>query len=123
MTRRRKQQHKDPLCPVTAPEAGLPADGADGAQQALHFMYDFLVNGCIDFRGLWQGWKLRNRDLVAPDGARISRQRLEGLLWRDAMELRLAGYASRREAERPKQLVRVVVVELEHFRKHGVAAA
>jgi hypothetical protein len=101
----------------------LPADGAPGAQQALAFMFDAKVHGRIDLNGHWQGYRLRNRELISPGGERITPERLEGLLWRDAMELRLAGYASRREAERPKQLVRVVVVDLEHYRKHGVAAA
>ncbi|MEG3191611.1 hypothetical protein [Lysobacter sp. D1-1-M9] len=83
----------------------------------------------LDFDDDWYGWKLRGRELVSPDRQRISRTRLEGLLWRDAMELRLAGYASRRKAEAAKvaagrrQLVKVVVVELGEYRRHGVGAA
>jgi hypothetical protein len=79
----------------------------------------------IDFTDDWYGWRLRGRHLVSPDGQRITRRRLEGLLWRDGMELRLAGFASRRkvEAERPKrQLVKVVVIQLSEMRVHDVAA-
>ena len=56
----------------------------------------------------------------------MTRRRLEGLLWREEMELRLAGFASRRNAEkeRPKrQLVKVIVVELAQMRVHGEAAS
>ena len=80
----------------------------------------------IDFTDDWYGWRLRGRHLVSPDGQRITRQRLEGLLWRDAMELRHAGFASRRkvEAERPtRQLVKVVVVQLAELRIDGKAAS
>ncbi len=91
--------------------------------EALQYMRDATLNGRIDFVGKWQGWKLRDRELVSPDGQRISSRRLEGLLWRDAMELRLAGFASRRQAEAAKQVVRVVVVRLQDYRQHGIAAA
>jgi len=52
-----------------------------------------------DFDGEWYGWRLRGRHLVSPDGQRMTVERLKGLMWRDAMELRLAGYVSRRKAE------------------------
>jgi hypothetical protein len=80
----------------------------------------------MDFTEDWYGWRLRGRHLVSPDGQRMTRRRLEGLLWRDEMELRLAGFASRRNAEeeRPKrQLVKVIVVELAQMRVHGEAAS
>jgi hypothetical protein len=63
----------------------------------------------------WTGWRIAGRWLVTPDRQRISPERLRGLLWRDEMELRLAGYASRRAAEserRRQQRVRVVIVPL-----------
>lgn len=76
------------------------------------------MTNCIDFDGEWYGWRLRGRHLVSPTGQRITRQRLEGLLWRDELELRRAGYASRRAAEANRQSpqyeqrVRVVIVPL-----------
>lgn len=69
----------------------------------------------FDFEGDWYGWRLRGSWLVTPDGQRITRERLNGLLWRDSMELRLAGFSTRRRAEankRDRQRVKVVVVEL-----------
>ena len=79
-----------------------------------------------DFTDDWYGWRLRGRHLVSPDGQRITRRRLEGLLWRDEIELRLAGFASRRkaEAERPmRQLVKVVVVPLAEIRINDKVAS
>ena len=69
----------------------------------------------IDPDESWYGWRIAGRWLVTPDRQRISPERLRGLLWRDEMELRLAGYASRRQAEEARakrQRVRVVVVPL-----------
>jgi len=82
----------------------------------------------VDFDGEWYGWRLRGRHLVSDDGQRMTPQRLAGLLWRDKMELRRAGFASRRAAEAAKaasgrQLVKVVVIELAAFRQGGVAAS
>src|SRR5690606_8458146 len=49
----------------------------------------------------WNGWRWteNGRYLVSPDGDHMTAERLRGLAWRDAMELRRAGYASRRKAE------------------------
>ena len=65
----------------------------------------------------WPGWRFTDcgRYLRAPDGQHMTQQRLEGLLWRDQMELRRAGYASRRRAEkavRQGAKVKVVIVDL-----------
>ncbi|UNK49855.1 hypothetical protein MNR01_02110 [Lysobacter sp. S4-A87] len=56
-------------------------------------------------------------------------ERLRGLMWRDKMELRLAGYASRRKAEEARktanrnQLVKVVVITLDEYRNSGQRGA
>lgn len=94
-------------------------------EAAMRFLFELQVHNKIDLSGPWSGWKLRGRYLVSPSGDRLSPQRVEGLAWRDAMELRRAGYASRRKAERAKQgpTVRVVVVDLHEYRERGVAAA
>ena len=95
--------------------------------QAAQFMHDAVVYNRIDLVNEWIGFRLRGNDLVAPDGQRISKRRLEGLLWRDKQELRLAGFASRRKAEadrKANQMVKVVVVPLSQFldgRKIGAA--
>lgn len=84
-----------------------------------------MHDGDLDLPDDWTGWRLRGRHLVSPDGERITQERLSGLLWRDQLELRRAGYASRRRAEAARcnrQRVKVVVVELSQLRLHGVAA-
>ena len=82
----------------------------------------------VHFTGDWYGWRLSGRHLVSPDGERITQERLSGLLWRDQCELRLAGYASRRQAELERRRsasgprVKVVIVELAEVRKNGYLA-
>lgn len=64
----------------------------------------------------WDGWSFSasGRHFVSPDRQKITPERLAGLLWRDAMELRRAGLKSRREAEKRvlQGRVKVVVVNL-----------
>lgn len=68
------------------------------------------------------GWRIAGNYLVSPHGDRMTPERLRGLTWRDQMELRLAGYASRRKAEagqRGRQYgpkVKVIVVDLDDWR-------
>ena len=75
------------------------------------------VPSTVEIHPTWKRWRFtaEGRYLVAPDGQHITQQRLEGLLWRDEMELRRAGYRSRRKAEkavRQGALVKVIIVEL-----------
>lgn len=78
---------------------------------------------CQYLSGPFAGWSVRGNYLVSPDGDRMTPERLVGLAWRDQMELRLAGYASRRKAEAgsrkagQRQMVKVVVVDLGDFRE------
>lgn len=74
----------------------------------------------------WAGWRFtpEGRYLVTPDGQHLTEARLRGLAWRETMELRRAGFASRRKAEtaaRRRQPVKVVVVDLAdwHQRQFG----
>lgn len=83
----------------------------------------------IDFDDEWSGWRLRGRYLVSDDGQRISIGRLRGLLWREQLELRRAGYASRRKAEQGRLAagrlprIKVVVIDLAEYRLNGLAAS
>ncbi len=52
----------------------------------------------------WNGWRFAGRFLVSPDGDRMTPERLRGLCWRDYLELRRAGFPSRRAAESVKAL-------------------
>lgn len=88
-------------------------------------LYDAQVHNRIDLTGPWVGWRLRGRELVSPDGQRMSPQRLIGLLWREESEKRLAKARRRREAElarRRQQPVKVIVVELAELRVDGKLA-
>lgn len=82
----------------------------------------------IDFEGGWYGWQLCGRHLVSPDRQRLTRERLASLLFCDELELRRAGFVSRRAAEanrRARQYqsrVKVIVVDLVDLRVHGMAA-
>lgn len=75
------------------------------------------VPGTVEIHPAWERWRFtaEGRYLVAPGGQHITQKRLEGLLWRDEMELRRAGYRSRRKAEKAVRhgaWVKVVVVNL-----------
>ena len=57
--------------------------------EAMEFMYQVLVNGQLDLRNEWNGWKLRGPYLVAPNGDRILPQRLLGLLYTEKLQKRV----------------------------------
>ena len=71
--------------------------------------YERVVHGHTDLRADWLGWKQRGRYLVAPDGQRISPERMRGIMWR---------------LEVSQGPVKVVVVELAdwHARHFGSRA-
>ena len=82
----------------------------------------------MDLPPPFDGYRVAGNYLIGPGRQRITRERLDGLMWRDELELRRAGFASRRKAEaeqRAKQYgprVKVVVIELSDYLHNGVAA-
>lgn len=76
----------------------------------------------------WTGWQIRGNYLVTPTGEKLHRRRVEGMAFREGLELRRAGYASRRAAEAGKSgrqygpRVKVVIIELSEYRINGLAA-
>ena len=75
------------------------------------------VPGTVETPPSWPGWRFTEggRYLVTPDGEHLTQERLRGLAWRDEMELRRAGFASRRRAEKAVRhgaKVKVVIVDL-----------
>ena len=76
----------------------------------------------MDFDDEWRGWKLRGNYLISPCGDRMTPGRVAGLAWRDSLELRRAGFASRRKAEAGKRgqqygpKIKVVIIELAEYR-------
>lgn len=81
----------------------------------------------IDLTEDWYGWRQCGRYLVSHEGQRITVERLRGLLWREQMDLRRQGFASRRQAEQRRRSaafpVKVVVVDLADYRCNGLAAS
>lgn len=80
------------------------------------------VPATVEIHPAWERWRFtpEGRYLVAPDGQHITQQRMEGILWRDEQELRLAGHRSRRNAEkavRQGSTVKVVIVELRDWQE------
>ncbi|WP_342315405.1 DUF3653 domain-containing protein [Lysobacter sp. FW306-1B-D06B] len=83
--------------------------------------YQRRVLNQLELTGPWQGWRLAGRDLVSPDGQRISPERLRGLIFRQSMDERRERARARRQPK--NQLVRVVLVDLAQYRLNGSDAA
>lgn len=77
----------------------------NGCAAALH---DRIAHNQTTLFGPWAGWRMAGRDLVAPDGDRISPERLRGLLWRQAAEARVAAARCRREKRVGRRTITVV---------------
>jgi len=45
--------------------------------------YNRIVYGHAALYGPWQGWRLAGRELISPDGDRLSVERLRGMLFRE----------------------------------------
>lgn len=75
----------------------------------------------LDLTGEWYGYRLRGHYLISPDGDRMTPERLRGLLWRDHLELRRAGFASRQKAENAGQQSMVTVVRIDQADWHRAA--
>lgn len=86
--------------------------------------YDRTVHNLTPLHGPWEGWRLAGRELVAPDGSRISAERLRGLLWQQASEERLARVRARRKKRVGSGLVTVLRVQNDdwHRQRFGTLA-
>lgn len=60
-----------------------------------------VVYNQMPLHGPWQGWRMAGRDLVSPDGDRISPRRLVGILWVERCRQRLD---QARAPSRPKPI-------------------
>lgn len=86
--------------------------------------YERVVHGHTDLRADWLGWKQRGRYLVAPDGQRISPERMRGIMWRlDAEARRDAARARNAKRKVSQGSVKVVVVELADWHARHFATA
>lgn len=80
--------------------------------------YQRTVHNHLTLSGPWAGWRLAGRDLVSPDGTRMSPERVRGLAWRQESEARRDAARTRNAARKSGQheMVRVVVVRLSEWR-------
>ncbi len=74
--------------------------------------FERLVHNKTALSGPWAGWRMAGRELVAPDGMRISPERLRGLAWQQQALSRNSARAdnARRKAVRQVATVKVLVV-------------
>lgn len=97
-----------------------------GMQRRLNPNAPQIIEIRTDVPARWVGWRFsaEGAHFVSPDGDRITPERMRGILWRDAMELRRAGLRSRREAEKPVRRgpVKVVVVDLADWHARNVGS-
>ena len=88
--------------------------------------YDRIVHNRCELHGPWAGYRLAGKDLVAPDGTRITPTRMRGILFRLEAEQRLERArlrnASRKTTAVRRELVKVVVVELDDWRRRHFGA-
>lgn len=94
--------------------AGQPCPNPCAEAHFNHVIYNHVA-----LHGSWSGWSLAGRDLVSPNKERISVERLRGLIWSThANDIRQSA-SRRRDAQKNKrQLVKVVVVDLQDWRDH-----
>lgn len=89
--------------------------------------FERTVHNITPLAGPWAGWRMAGKDLVGPDGARISPTRMRGILFRLEAEERLTRARARNAKANAvrRQLVKVVVVDLDDWkRRHfGTGAA
>ena len=52
--------------------------------------YARIVENRTALYGPWEGWRMAGRFLVAPDGQRITPERLRGMLWAEQTSARLS---------------------------------
>lgn len=52
-------------------------------------LYQRTTHNLTPLYGDWAGWRLAGRVLVSPDGDRISAERLRGILFREAAQVRM----------------------------------
>lgn len=77
-----------------------------------------------DWPDAWQRYRFQGEYLIAPDGQRITTHRLEGILWRQASEERLAQARGRNRRRVSDSVVTVLRVRNSdwHRERFGTSA-
>ncbi|TWT23617.1 hypothetical protein FQY83_03030 [Luteimonas marina] len=60
-------------------------------------LYEREIYNRAPMHGPWAGWRMAGRELVSPDGDRITPERLRGLVWRLRAEARRDAARAARE--------------------------
>ncbi|MCC6756733.1 MAG: hypothetical protein IT474_02055 [Arenimonas sp.] len=71
--------------------------------------YEEQILKHLNLTGDWNGWKFRGRDLVSPDGERISPERLRGILYKEKADKskRHAAAVAAGNAQEPGRIIRL----------------
>jgi Phage protein. len=85
---------------------------------------DLITRNHVRLHGPWAGWRLVGRELVSPDGVRMSAERARGLAWRVEQEERLARIRARSSARSHRGTVTVVRIPVRdwHAERFGSIA-
>lgn len=100
-------------------------DGQSCPNDCADQLYQRVVYNHTPLHGPWEGWRMAGDWLIAPDRRRINRARVEGLLWREEAEARLAKLRIAREAKkRVSRMVTVVRIDQQdwHRERFGTVA-
>ena len=97
------ETHRRPPC--------WPSDGSRPNACTLAHA-DHILRNHVELRGPWAGWRLAGRELVSPDGLRLSAERLRGIAWREEAEQRRDRARSRNEQRKAGQRGMVTVVRM-----------
>jgi hypothetical protein len=74
------------------------AEGQPCPNDCASQRHDRIVHNVTPLHGRWAGWRMAGRELVSPDGDRISSERLRGIMFREAGLARIAACRNRRKA-------------------------
>lgn len=88
-----------------------PTDGTRPNHCAMAHA-DHVLRNHVELTGPWGGWRLAGRELVSPDGLRLSERRLRGLVWREEAEQRRDRSRARNEAAKAGHRGMVTVVRM-----------
>ena len=73
---------------------------------------EHVLRNHVELHGPWAGWRLAGRDLVSPEGVRLSAGRLKGIVWREESEQRLARVRARNDERKAGHRGMVTVIRM-----------
>ena len=73
---------------------------------------EHVLRNHVQLHGPWAGWRLAGRDLVSPEGVRLSAGRVRGYAWREEAEQRLERVRARNKARKAGLRGEVTVIRM-----------